>query len=105
VFFKDIENLYDVFCLLLFYATPIIYTPDRLGDSRTLHLAIMANPLYSIVEMFRDCVLRGGCINPNYPGWPFNPYHLLYSLGFSLAMILIGALAFWRKQDKFILHI
>ena len=103
VFFKDVENLYDVFCLLLFYATPIIYTPDRLGDRRSLQLVIMANPLYSIVEMFRDCVLRGGCLR--YPGWPFNPYHLLYALGFSLAMLLIGGLVFWRKQDKFILHI
>ena len=25
VFFKDVENLYDVFCLLLFYLTPIVY--------------------------------------------------------------------------------
>ena len=105
VFFKDVENLYDVFCLLLFYATPIIYTPERLGDSKALHMAIMANPLYSIVEMFRDCVLRGGCLHPDYPGWPFNPMHLLYSLGFSLAMLLLGALVFWRKQDQFIHYI
>jgi ABC-2 type transport system permease protein len=103
VFFKDVENLYDVFCLLLFYATPIFYPPSRLGDNKTLQMALMANPLYSIVEMFRDCVLRGGCAK--YPGWPFNPNHLLYSLGFALALLLLGGLVFWRKQDKFILHI
>jgi len=103
VFFKDIENLYDVFCLLLFYATPIIYPPSRLGDNPTLQRAIMANPLYSIVEMFRDCVLRGGCAR--YPGWPFNPNHLLYALGWALGLLLVGGLVFWRKQDKFILHI
>ena len=103
VFFKDIEYLYDVFTLLLFYATPIFYTPNRLGDSRALHMALMANPLYSIVEMFRDCVLRGG--NALHTGWPFNPNHLWYSLGFSLVMLLVGGLMFWRKQDKFILHI
>ena len=103
VFFKDVENLYDVFCLLLFYSTPILYTVERLGDNKTLHLIMMANPLYSIIEMFRDCVLRGG--NLLYPGWPFNPNHLMYSLGFALVMLLIGGLVFWRKQDKFILHI
>ena len=96
VFFKDIEYLYDVFTLLLFYATPIIYTPGQLDVSKPILIAFMANPLYSIVEMFRDCVLRGVMLNPN---------HVMYSLGFSLAMLLIGGLMFWKKQDKFILHI
>ena len=96
VFFKDIEYLYDVFTLLLFYFTPIFYAPTQLNLSKTMQMALLANPLYSIVEMFRDCVLRGVMLNPN---------HLLYALGFSLAMLLIGGVVFWRKQDKFILHI
>jgi len=96
VFFKDIEYLYDVFTLLLFYATPIIYTPGQLKVDKAMQMMLMGNPLYSIVEMFRDCVLRGVMLNPK---------HLLYSLGFSLATVVIGALAFWRKQDKFIHHI
>jgi ABC-2 type transport system permease protein len=96
VFFKDVEYLYDVFTLLLFYFTPIFYAPGQLNLSETMKKALMANPLYSIVEMFRDCVLRGAMINP---------WHLLYSLGFSLAMVLVGGVVFWRKQDRFILHI
>ena len=56
----------------------------------------MANPLYSITEMFRDCVLNGEMINPN---------HVLYSLGFAVATVLIGGIMFYKKQDKFILHI
>lgn len=103
VFFKDIEYLYDVFCMLLFYATPIIYSTNALGGNKTMHMMLMANPLYSIVEMFRDCVLRGP--PANFPGWPFNPNHLLYSLVFSLVMILVGGIVFWKKQDKFILYI
>ncbi|MDR1927036.1 MAG: ABC transporter permease [Oscillospiraceae bacterium] len=96
VFFKDIEYLYDVFCMLLFYFTPILYAPRQLGGNRVLHMALMANPLYSILEMFRDCVLRGQLLNPN---------HLFYSLGFSLAVLLIGGILFWKKQDRFILYI
>ncbi|MCL2107014.1 MAG: ABC transporter permease [Oscillospiraceae bacterium] len=96
VFFKDIEYLYDVFCVLLFYFTPIFYLPGDLKGTTALKMAQMANPLYGIVEMFRDCVLRGVMLNPR---------HLLYSLGFSLALLLIGGLVFWKKQDKFILHI
>ncbi|MDR2525270.1 MAG: ABC transporter permease [Oscillospiraceae bacterium] len=96
VFFKDVEYLYDVFCLILFYATPIMYSPARLGAGKWTQLALQANPLYSIVEMFRDCVLRGRLLNP---------HHLLYALGFSLVTLALGGLLFWRKQEKFILHL
>lgn len=97
VFFKDIEYLYEVFCTLLFYMTPIIYKLDALNiNIKPVKMALMANPLYPIIEMFRDCVLFGEMININ---------HLLYSLAFSLATLLIGFLVFYKKQDKFILHI
>lgn len=97
VFFKDIEYLYEVFCTLLFYMTPIIYKLDTLNiDIKIVQYALMANPLYSIIEMFRNCVLFGELFNMN---------HLLYSLAFSLATVVIGFYVFYKKQDKFILHI
>jgi len=96
VFFKDIEYIYDVFTLLLFYATPIFYTKASLKSNEAMNLMLRINPLYHIVEMFRDCVLRGRMFSYN---------SLLYALGFSLVMLLIGSLVFWRQQDKFILHI
>lgn len=97
VFFKDIEYLYDVFCMLLFYATPIVYNIDQLNiTNEYIKFAFMANPLYSIVSMFRSCVLFGEMFNLSW---------LWYSLGFSLATLLIGCVAFCKKQDKFILHI
>ena len=44
---------------------------DRFYNVETLHItnryaqyALMANPLYSIVSMFRDCVLFGRAMNP-----------------------------------------
>ncbi len=97
VFFKDIEYLYEVFCMLLFYMTPIFYKVEQLHiESTVIKMAIMANPLYSIIGMFRDCVLFGRMFNPN---------HLLYALAFSLLTLFIGLLVFYKKQDKFILHI
>ena len=57
---------------------------------------LMANPLYSIVSMFRDCVLFGV---------PMNPHHILYSSVFAAVMLLIGVLVFYKKQDEFILHV
>ena len=97
VFFKDIEYLYEVFCMLLFYMTPIFYQVDQLNIGSTfVKRILMANPLYSIIEMFRDCVLFGEMINPN---------HLLYSLAFSIVTVVAGLWMFYKKQDKFILHI
>ncbi len=97
VFFKDIEYLYEVFCMLLFYLTPIFYHVDQLKINVTVFkMALMANPLYSITNMFRSCVLYGEMFNMN---------HLLYSLGFSLLTVFIGLFVFYKKQDKFILHI
>ncbi len=97
VFFKDIDYLYEVFCLLLFYMTPIVYKIDALKiDAKIFKYALMANPMYSITEMFRSCVLYGQMFNTN---------HLLYALGFSLVTFFIGLLVFYKKQDKFILHI
>lgn len=97
VFFKDIEYLYEVFCMLLFYITPIFYHIDQLNiTNKFFRVVLMANPLYSITEMFRSCVLYGEMFNIN---------HLLYSLGFSLATVAIGLFVFYKKQDKFILHI
>ncbi len=97
VFFKDIEYLYEVFCMLLFYATPIIYKLETLKiQSEAVKLALMANPLYSIIQMFRDCVLFGEMMNPK---------HIIYSACFSIATVIIGLVLFYKKQDKFILHI
>lgn len=97
VFFKDVEYLYEVFCTLLFYITPIFYQVEQLHiDTKLFRMALMANPLYSITNMFRSCVLFGEMFNMNW---------LYYSLGFSLLTVFIGLWAFYKNQDKFILHI
>lgn len=63
---------------LLFYATPIFYNVETLHiTNRYAQYALMANPLYSIVSMFRDCVLFGRAMNPN---------HIIYSAVFSVAI-------------------
>lgn len=96
VFFRDIEYLYDVFCMLLFYMTPVFYVVDDLGLSTNMERILMANPLYSILSMFRSCVLFGEM-------WNWNWFY--YALGISVFFLIVGCLAFYKKQDKFILHI
>jgi len=96
VFFRDIEYLYDVFCMLLFYMTPVFYDINQMHLNHTVKLILMANPLYSIISMFRSCVLFGEM-------WNWNWFY--YALGISVFFLIVGFLAFYKKQDKFILHI
>jgi len=97
VFFTDVEYLYDVFSMLLFYMSPIIYQVSQLKNPNVWVVrAIMGNPLYSIISMFRSCVLFGEM-------WNWNWFY--YSLGFSVLMVVIGVVVFYKKQDKFILYL
>lgn len=102
VFFKDIENLYDVFCLLLFYLTPIVYTVDRLGFEAGSWQATLLklNPLYGMIDMFRAAVLHGN----EFLAF-FDVSQLYYTLGVSAIVFVIGFITFYKNQDKFILHI
>lgn len=100
VFFKDIEYIYDVFCMLLFYITPVFYNINNLnlsGGISWFGFALKLNPLYWITDLFRSCVLVNG-FDWNWSGF-------LYTLAFSVFSILIGVYFFYKKQDKFILHI
>lgn len=102
VFFKDIENIYDVFTTLLFYLTPIVYHPDRLGfaEGSLMSYVIKLNPMAGIVNMFRACVIWG---NDFLSYWDFG--QMYYCIGLSAVLLVIGFIMFYKKQDDFILHI
>lgn len=102
VFFKDIENIYDVFTLLLFYLTPIVYTVDRLGfeAGSWQATALKINPMYGIIEVFRAAILHST---------EFSSYYdvklLIYTFIVAIVCFVIGFILFHKNQDKFILHI
>ena len=95
VYFKDIEYIYDVFTMLLFYATPILYKVDQMSFNPVVAKVIEANPLYSVISMFRYFVIGGT--------WDWN--WLIYSAVFSIVLFVISVFIFYKAQDKFILHI
>lgn len=95
VYFRDIQYIWDVFCTLLFYMIPIIYTLDRIQSKWTLFL-IQFNPLYSIIHLFRQCVLF--CE-------PMNLQMLLYASVWAFGTLLVGILIFNKKSDDLIFHL
>lgn len=102
VFFKDVENLYDIFTLLLFYLTPIVYTADRLGfePGSWQYFLLRLNPMYGIIEMFRAAVIHSADFAAH-----FSVNEFIYCCVFAAGCMIIGFIAFYKKQDKFILHI
>ncbi len=102
VFFKDIENIYDVFCLLLFYVTPIVYTVDRLGfeEGSTGLMVLSLNPMFGFIEMFRAAVIHGADFFTY-----FDMNQFWYCCGVTVIVLIVGFRMFHKKQDKFILHI
>ena len=99
VYFKDIEYIYSVITLMLFYVTPIMYslkTLGKVGVHKIVMEILMLNPLYSILEMFRSCVLYCSIWN-----W----HHFFYALAISIVTLVVGLIVFYKHQDRVILYI
>ncbi|NLK27601.1 MAG: ABC transporter permease [Clostridiales bacterium] len=94
VFFRDTAQLYSVFTLLWMYLTPIFYPVSLLGDK--LKIALTLNPMVHYITYFRNIVLDN-----KVPSLQQNITCLVMGLMF----FCFGLCVFYRKQDKFILHI
>lgn len=95
VFFRDLEYLWNVVLMLIMYTCAIFYPTERLVHTG-FGWILDINPLYSIIVNFRNCVIYGR---------PLDEKALGLSVGFSIVIVVIGVLAFYKKQDKFILSI
>lgn len=95
VYFRDIEYIWDVVTRLLFYMVPIIY-PLKKITSDWIVIIIKINPLYSMIELFRQCVLYGYMMSGKL---------LLYSTVVSVFTLLVGILIFNKASDKLIFHL
>ncbi len=94
VYFRDIEYLWNVALLLIFYMCAIFYYPDAILNSQYAGI-ILYNPLYQIIKIARDSLM----------GQPFDFYAFEFSSISSFATLLIGLFIFNRHKDEFILHI
>ncbi|MBQ7203876.1 MAG: ABC transporter permease [Eubacterium sp.] len=95
VYFRDIEYIWDVLTRLLMYMVPILYPLQRI-TTRWIIIVIKINPLYSMIELFRQCVLYG---------IPMSWKLLLYASVVSVATLGFGILIFNWKSDDLIYHL
>lgn len=94
VFFRDMQHLYSVVLLLIMYASAIFYSPNII-NAKYLWL-LNFNPIYPIINVFRDCVLYGTVTS--------NSSWILSGI-YALLATIIGLIIFYKNQDKFILYI
>lgn len=94
VFFRDTAHLYSVVTLAWMYLTPIFY-PESMLPKR-LGLLLSMNPMVHYIRFMRKIVLYN-----TVPTVTEN----LTCCAISLVFLSIGLIAFYRKQDKFILYI
>lgn len=94
VFFRDTQFLWGVLSMVWMYATPIFYPESILPDNFKFVLRI--NPLYYFLKNTRICLLDG--ISPE-------PFIYFQCFAIAAAMLLVGALVFYRTQNKFVLYL
>jgi ABC-type polysaccharide/polyol phosphate export permease len=89
VFFRDLEHITDVLLTLLFYATPIIYSADRLPED--YEWVVRINPLAPVMEGWRDVLLDG-----ELPGTSF-----LLAVALTGVAVVLGWWTFRTFEDSF----
>ncbi len=92
--FRDIVHLYSVFTTVLLYLTPVIYPIKSLPD--WVRYIVMANPITSMLEMFRGFMIYG-----TMPGL----FTCLMTFIPSILFIALGCRVFYKNQDNFILFV
>ena len=94
VFFRDTQYLWGIVSLAWMYATPLFYPESILPESARFILKI--NPLYPIIKFVRTVLING--VSPE-------PMQYVYCIAGPLIVLAIGAFAFKKNQNKFVLYI
>jgi ABC-type polysaccharide/polyol phosphate export permease len=94
VFFRDIQHLYKVFTTLLMYGSAIFYPVTIVPEQFQIFFTL--NPIFAIITLFRDSF---------YSGTPYDFFTVMYASTFSILLLIIGMVMFYKYQDRFILHL
>lgn len=90
VYFRDLEHFVQIALMLLFYATPIVYSGNSIPDA--FKFIIKYNPMAHIIEGYRDIFYNQ--VKPD-----------IYSLGIvfliSIVICIIGYVVFKKLQRRF----
>jgi lipopolysaccharide transport system permease protein len=90
VYFRDLNQIWDVLMQIGFFACPIMYPLTVIPEQYRFYYTL--NPITLLIGMFRDVFLNG-----KIPGmWDF-----LFVLAVGLILVMIGDMVFKRLQRRF----
>ncbi len=92
--FRDMKYLYDIFTQLLMYLSAVFYSID--SYSQQAQYLFYLNPIYVYIRYFRKIILEGEI--------PKLSFHLL-AAGYAIAVLIIGAVIYKKKNYKFLYYI
>lgn len=90
VYIRDVEYLINVFMMLMFYMSPIVYSPDMI-PAKFLPL-FKLNPMFHIISYYREILY--------YKQIP-NIGEVMLLLLICLAILIIGYLIFRKLEKRF----
>ena len=91
--YRDLTFLLTFGVQLLMYATPVIYPLSAIAEGSRMRMLILSNPLTPLVEGFKYAFLGQG-----YFSW----LALLYSVLFTVILLMTGVVIFHRTERNFI---
>ena len=95
VHFQDTQHLTDVGLQMLFYLTPVIYSPERLGNPTILEF-MKYNPMAYVLQLVRAPIVEG-----RFPP----PEVYLIASSTILVLFLAASLTLARLQRKLVFHL
>jgi len=90
VFFRDITQATGMILNLIFFVTPIVYPSTAIPES--LRWCFVINPFYSIVETYRDILVRG-----KVP----DALSIIYPSILALVIFIVGYYIFNKTKEAF----
>ncbi len=63
VFLSDLNYIWGLFCRLLFFITPVFFSPEVVGEGAA-RTVLELNPLTGLITLAREALLYGGSIDP-----------------------------------------
>ncbi len=88
--YRDLQQLVGFGVQLVMYATPVIYPISSIQENWQWLLLI--NPMTPVIELFRYAFLGVSSLNPAY---------ILYSLVFTVVILVVGVLVFNHVESTF----
>jgi len=93
VFFRDLRYLWSILVQVMFFATPIIYTPDRLEGKlpAAIDFILTWNPMAVFILTFRHMLYGGAAPNGG---------EMLYVVVVSILVFVAGWAIFSRLSRR-----